>query len=317
MTGFFGAVWWFIVTLGVLVTFHEFGHYWVARRCGVKVLRFSIGFGRPLWSRLGKDGTRYQVAMIPLGGYVQFLDEREAEIDPAERERAFNRQSVLKRIAIVSAGPLANLLLCVVLLWTAFMIGRPGLVPILGSPVGLAADAGLRQGDRIVQVGDDLTPTWDQALTPLALAAIDRRPLTITVRDSDGHNAQRLLPLDRLPADFNQADPMAAIGLRTIMADNPPVVGQVSPGFPADGRLQPGDRILGIARISGRDHPGAKPGAGRPDRARQDARLDALHRRGADRRGAGADLRQHHCADALRQDIRAGFLQTRRPAAAA
>ena len=247
MSGFLGATWWFIVTLGVLVTFHEFGHYWVARRCGVKVLRFSIGFGRPLWSRLGKDGTRYQVAMIPLGGYVQFLDEREAEIDPAERERAFNRQSVLKRIAIVSAGPLANLLLCVVLLWTAFMIGRPGLVPILGSPVGLAADAGLRQGDRIVQVGDDLTPTWDQALTPLALAAIDRRPLTITVRDSDGHNAQRLLPLDRLPADFNQADPMAAIGLRTIMADNPPVVGQVSPGFPADGRLQPGDRILGIA----------------------------------------------------------------------
>ena len=246
MSDFFGAVWWFIVTLGVLVTFHEFGHYWVARRCGVKVLRFSIGFGRPLWSRVAADGTRYQVAMIPLGGYVQFLDEREAEVNPAEREMAFNRQPVLKRIAIVSAGPLANLLLCIALFWATFMLGWPGVAPIIGNPVGLAAEAGLHEGDRIVQVGDELTPTWNHAITPLALAAIDRQPVTITVEDVAGHRAQRVLPLDRLAADFDQADPLAAIGLSTIMAADPPVVGRVSQGFPAEGKLHPGDRILKI-----------------------------------------------------------------------
>ncbi len=246
MSGFFGAIWWFIVTLGVLVTFHEFGHFWVARRCGVKVLRFSIGFGRALWSRVGKDGTRYQIAMIPLGGYVQFLDERESEVDPAEREHAFNQQPVLKRIAIVVAGPLANLLLCVALLWIAFLIGRPGLAPVLGTSTGLAAEAGLRQGDRIVQIGDSQTPTWDQAITPLALAAIDHRPVSITVQTADGQRAQRTLALDRLPAEFNQANPLAAIGLSTIMADDPPVVGLVSPGFPADNKLRAGDRIRKI-----------------------------------------------------------------------
>ena len=250
MSDFFGAVWWFIVTLGVLVTFHEFGHYWVARRCGVKVLRFSVGFGRPLWSRVAADGTCYQIAMIPLGGYVQFLDEREAEVAPAEREMAFNRQPVLKRIAIVIAGPLANLLLCIALFWATFMLGWPGVAPIIGNPVGLAAEAGLHEGDRIVQIGDELTPTWNHAITPLALAAIDRQPVTITVEDVEGRSAQRVLPLDRLAADFDQADPLAAIGLSTIMAEDPPVVGEVSPGFPAEGKLRSGDLILTLGSQS-------------------------------------------------------------------
>ena len=246
MSEFFGAIWWFIVTLGVLVTFHEFGHFWVARRCGVKVLRFSVGFGRPLWSRLAADGTRYQVAMIPLGGYVQFLDERENEVIPAERDQAFNRQPVLKRIAIVVAGPVANLLLCVALFWTTFMIGWPGVAPILGKPAGLAAEAGLHEGDRIIQVGDEPTPTWNNAITPLALGAIDRRPITLTIEDSHGHRAQRVLPLDRLAADFDQADPLKAIGLNTAFSEIPPVVGRVTPDSPAFGKLLAGDRILRV-----------------------------------------------------------------------
>ena len=142
MSDLLGMVWWFVVTLGVLVTFHEFGHYWVARRCGVKVLRFSVGFGKPLWSRVAADGTRYQIAMIPLGGYVQFLDEREGEVAAELRSSAFNRQPVLKRIAIVAAGPLANLLLCVALFWIVFMVGWPGTVPLLGTPTGIAASSG-------------------------------------------------------------------------------------------------------------------------------------------------------------------------------
>lgn len=246
MSGFFGATWWFIVTLGVLVTFHEFGHFWVARRFGVKVLRFSIGFGRPLWSRVAADGTRYQIAMIPLGGYVQFLDERETEVIPAERERAFNRQPVLKRIAIVSAGPLANLLLCIVLLWATFVIGLPGIEPVIGKPAGLAAEAGLHEGDRIVQVEDQPTLTWANAITPLALAAIDRRPVTVTVEDRDGHASRKVLALDRLDAEFDQTDPLKAMGLRPIISADLPIIGEVSPGFPADGKLQTGDRLLRI-----------------------------------------------------------------------
>ena len=144
MSEFFGSLWWFVLTLGVLVTFHEFGHYWVARRCGVKVLRFSVGFGRALWSRTARDGTEYQIAMIPLGGYVKMLDDRENEVAPAERASAFNQQPPLKRIAIIAAGPIANLLLCIALLWAAFVIGVPGYPPTIGKTTGLAAEAGLR-----------------------------------------------------------------------------------------------------------------------------------------------------------------------------
>ncbi|MCA1715155.1 MAG: site-2 protease family protein, partial [Gammaproteobacteria bacterium] len=142
MSDFLGSVWWLIVSIGVLVTFHEFGHYWVARRSGVRVLRFSVGFGKPLWLRRGRDGTEYVVAAIPLGGYVKMLDEREGEVAPADLAQAFNRQPVGKRIAIVAAGPLANLLLCVALLWTMFVIGRPDYAPVLGHVEAIAADSG-------------------------------------------------------------------------------------------------------------------------------------------------------------------------------
>ena len=111
MSEFVGSIWWLLVSLGLLVTFHEFGHYWVARRCGVRVLRFSIGFGKPLWTRIGRDGTEWVVAALPLGGYVRMLDDREVEVEPEERHESFNAKSVWQRIAIVAAGPLANLLL--------------------------------------------------------------------------------------------------------------------------------------------------------------------------------------------------------------
>ena len=117
MSEVLGSLLWMIVAIGVLVTFHEFGHYWVARRCGVKVLRFSVGFGRPLWSRRDRHGTEFAIAAIPLGGYVKMLDEAEADVPVAERPQAFNRKPVLQRIAIVAAGPIANLVLCVALLW--------------------------------------------------------------------------------------------------------------------------------------------------------------------------------------------------------
>ncbi len=143
METFFGSIWWLIVSLGILVTFHEFGHFWVARRFGVQVLRFSVGFGRPLWQRRGSDGTVYQIAAIPLGGYVKMLDERESEVPLAEPERAFNRQPVGARIAIVAAGPIFNLILCLGLLWLMFLIGKPEFLPLVGRSEGIEFSFGV------------------------------------------------------------------------------------------------------------------------------------------------------------------------------
>src|SRR5690606_822294 len=228
MSEFFGSVWWLIVSLGVLVTFHEFGHYWVARRCGVKVLRFSVGFGKPLWKRLGKDGTEYVVAALPLGGYVKMLDEREGEVPAGERDQAFNAQPVGRRIAIVAAGPLANLLLCVGLLWAMFLIGRPDLQPVLGQVQGIAAESGLGRGDTLLAVGDRPTPTWSEASLALAAAAIDRRDVALRLRTAGGQEATRTLRLSALPEDVDQRRLVQAIGLVPRAFLLPPLVGRVA-----------------------------------------------------------------------------------------
>lgn len=244
MNEFFGSVWWFIVTIGVLVTFHEFGHFWVARRCGVKVLCFSVGFGRALWSRRGRDGTEYRIGLIPLGGYLKMLDEREAEVAPAEREAAFNRQPVGTRMAVVAAGPLANLLLCVALLWLAYGVGVPGFAPVLGASTGLAADAGFADGDQILAIAGTATPGWDEVQAALTLAAIDRQPVTVQVRRRDRHHATLPLRLDRLAADFDQTNMFAAIGFR---AGAPlPVVGSLAAGAAASGLIHAGDEVVAV-----------------------------------------------------------------------
>jgi regulator of sigma E protease len=246
MSAFLGSAWWFVVTLGVLVTFHEFGHFWVARRCGVRVLTFSIGFGRALWSRIGKDGIQYQVAAIPLGGYVKFLDGREVDLMPGEHAVAFDRQAVWKRILIVLAGPAANLVLCVALLWVALQVGVPESTPVVGTPSGLAAEAGFAVGDRVIAVDGKDAQTWDQAIVPLALAAIDRRPLVVSVRDAGGNRRDRTLDLSQLPADFDQTDPLKAIGLHPLEGQDHPVVGEVVAGKASEGKLQAGDRLLAV-----------------------------------------------------------------------
>lgn len=246
MSEFFGSVWWLIVSLGVLVTFHEFGHYWVARRCGVRVLRFSIGFGRALWSRTGKNGTVYQVAMIPLGGYVKMLDEREAPVPEAEAHEAFNRASVWKRIAIVAAGPVANLILCVALLWAMFVIGRPDYAPVVGQVSGIAETSGLRAGDRIDAVGDRETPTWMEVQLALLPAALDHRDVALQVTDERDRAVVRDLALSSLPSDFDQRRIAASIGLWPRHLLLPAVVGRVEEGSAAWGILAEGDRLTAI-----------------------------------------------------------------------
>lgn len=246
MTDFIGSVWWMIVSLGLLVTFHEFGHYWVGRLCGVKVLRFSVGFGRPLWSRRDRHGTEFAIAAIPLGGYVKFLDEREVEVHPHERGQAFNHKTVWQRIAIVAAGPIANLLLCILLLWAMFVIGKQDYSPTVGRATGMAATAGLGSGDRLLRVDGRDVITLGEASMALTAAAMDRRDVTLEVLDPADQLRSRTLPLSQLPAGFDERRVPILAGVYWRAWLQPPLVDNIVKGSAAEGHLQAGDLIVAI-----------------------------------------------------------------------
>jgi regulator of sigma E protease len=248
MSEVIGSVWWLLVSLGVLVTFHEFGHYWVARRCGVKVLRFSVGFGKPLWLHRGKDGTEYVIAAIPLGGYVKMLGEHDPDTPvPADQlAQSHDRQPVWKRMAISLAGPAANLALCVLLLWGMFVLGRPDFAPVVGAAEGVAAAAGLHRGDEILSVDGRATPTWSEVSMGLLAAALDRKDTTVRVREPGGTEAERMFRLSRLPRGFDETRALQQLGLRGRHEAVAPVIGTVLPGKPAWGVLAEGDRITAI-----------------------------------------------------------------------
>ncbi|HZP85174.1 MAG TPA: RIP metalloprotease RseP [Burkholderiales bacterium] len=235
----------FVVALGVLIVIHELGHYLVARLCGVKVLRFAVGFGRPLVSRrFGADQTEWAIAAFPLGGYVKMLDEREGEVAPSERHRAFNRQSVYRRFAIVLAGPIANFLLAILVYWLLFMHGVPGLKPVLGEPPAgsAAAHAGFQAGETVVRIGDQATPTWQDLRWALLERAVDRQAVTVEVQNERGLIAFRRLDLSELSASDLDSDFLGKIGLRRF---SPPVISKVRPGTPGErAGLHPGDRII-------------------------------------------------------------------------
>lgn len=242
-----GSAWWLLVTLGLLVTFHEFGHYWVARRCGVKVLRFSVGFGRALWTRLGRDGTEYVVAMIPLGGYVKMLDAREGDVPAAERSQEFTGKPVWQRVAIVAAGPLFNLLFAVAAFWLMFVVGKPDYLPLVGRVEAMAAQAGFQPGDRVEAVGDTPIANWTDLGLALADAAAARRSVAVRVQAADGSERVRTLALDTLPAGLDERAQIARIGLVPKQILIPAVIGTVEPGSAAaTAGLRPGDRILRV-----------------------------------------------------------------------
>jgi len=247
MSEVLGSIWWLLVALGLLITFHEYGHFFVARRLGVRVLRFSIGFGRPLWSRRGNDGVQYAIAAIPLGGYVKMLDEREGEVPAAQLDQAFNRKPVWSRIAIVLAGPAFNLVFAVVAFWLMFMVGIPDSRPVVGEVSGIAAAAGIREGDEIIAVGDEDTQTWSHALLSLITHALDRERVQVRVREADGEESDHVLDLTQLSPDFNEQNTLEDIGLTPWQLVIPPVIGAVSPdSAAAQAGLYPGDRIVSI-----------------------------------------------------------------------
>lgn len=245
----------FVVTLGVLIVIHEFGHYWVARRCGVRVLRFSIGFGRPLWKKVyGEDRTEWVVAAIPLGGYVRMLDERDPDTDPrllADLSRAFNRQPVARRIAIVLAGPLANLLLAVGVYWLLNVTGTLEPRAVLGAPeeATIAARAGVREGDEVTRVDGQPVRAFGELRWKLLERAVDRAEVELTVRGEGGAERTLLLDLSQLgPGEIDQTV-FSRVGIA--LAEPAPVVRQLSPdGVAAAAGLQPGDRFVSIDGLS-------------------------------------------------------------------
>ncbi|SFN48690.1 RIP metalloprotease RseP [Dokdonella immobilis] len=251
MNEFFGSVWWLIVTLGLLVTFHEFGHFIVARLCGVKVLRFSVGFGKPLWMRRDRRGTEFAVAAIPLGGYVKMLDEREAEVAPEELDQAHNRKPVGQRMAIAAAGPAFNLIFTLFAFWLMFVVGKPDYLPIVDAPTGIAAEAGMRAGDRITSVDGTAVGSWSDALQKLGEDAVGRFDASVGVTTADGATTTRTLAFSGLPRSVGEDQLFDAIGLRLQPREREPVIGRVGDGMPAKAAgLEVGDRIL---RINARD----------------------------------------------------------------
>lgn len=251
--GFLWVLGAFLLALGLLIVVHELGHYAAARLCNVKVLRFSVGFGRPLWMRrFGRDGTEWALAAFPLGGYVKMLDEREAGetgVPAHELPRAFNRQSVGRRSLIVVAGPLANLLLAVVLYWFLFMSGVEEPRPILAAPPAgtLAAEAKVGAGETARAVSGKLVNTWTELRWELLQRVLDRETVLLETIDARGNIAVYRLEAGRLDSAALEIDVMQALGLQLMRPDLPPILGKVQSGTPAAAAgLLPNDSIQGI-----------------------------------------------------------------------
>lgn len=240
----------FVLALGLLILVHELGHYLVARWAGVKVLRFSIGFGRPLlkWTA-GVDRTEWALSVFPLGGYVKMLDEREGEVRAEELNRAFNRQPVGRRFAIVAAGPLANFLLPIVIYWGLFVGGTEELKPQLAvtSPDSVAAMAGVRDGDLVEAVDDEQVRSWPELRWVLLRHALDARQVVLRVRTAEGVETMRPLDLSGIAIDDGEKDFFADIGLKPWRPRIDPVIGRVIEGGAAErAGIRAGDRVTSL-----------------------------------------------------------------------
>ncbi|QXO17989.1 sigma E protease regulator RseP [Vibrio ostreae] len=240
----------FIVALGILVAVHEYGHFWVARKCGVRVEKFSIGFGKSIWKRIGKDGTEYSIAMIPLGGYVKMLDGRVDDVAPEQQQFAFDKKPLWQRSAIVSAGPVFNFIFAVFAYWLVFMIGIPAVKPVVGTvtPYSIAADAGLQSGMEIKSVSGVETPDWESVNMGLISHIGDQR-MTMTVSSPDGVGVDEIKTFDLSGWNFDPEteSAMGALGFNPFTPAISPELTSVSAGGAGErAGLQVGDVLTRI-----------------------------------------------------------------------
>lgn len=240
----------FIIAISILVAIHEYGHYIVAKKLGVKILRFSIGFGKPLWTkRFGKDKTEFVVAALPLGGYVKMLDKRETDVEAHEEHREFTRQSVWTRIAIVFAGPAFNFIFAVFAYWMMFVVGVSGIKPVIGTieQGSLAERAGLVSGYEIVSINDNKTPIWDVAVKNIIPAIIDRSQATLELKDDSGNTISRTLDFSSTTGEIKVDKLFKQLGFKPWRPLIQPVVGLVVEDSPArNAGFMIGDRILKV-----------------------------------------------------------------------
>ncbi|MCX2524327.1 RIP metalloprotease RseP [Larsenimonas rhizosphaerae] len=249
-----------VVVLGLLITIHEYGHFWAARRCGVRVLRFSVGFGKPLLMRRDRHGTEFALAAIPLGGYVRMLDEREGDVAPHERAEAFNTQSVYKRMFIVAAGPLANFLLAAIAYWVIFMYGTTAIVPVVGQvvPGTSAAEAGMTPNLEITRINGHPTPSWQAVSLQLMSDIGHDGDIVVEARafGNDGVSREYRLPVDGYLVGQETPSPLASLGIRPWRPSVPARIGDVLNDSPAArSGLSAGDEVVGVDGDSIADWP--------------------------------------------------------------
>ncbi len=248
MTQFVFSIASFFVAISVLVAVHEFGHFWVARKLGFKVLKFSIGFGRPLWVYKGRDDMEFMISVIPLGGYIKMLDEREGPVAPEELHRAYNRKPVASRLAVLSAGPAFNFLFAVVAYWLLFVIGIDGLKPVIGDVAAdsPAAAAGMERGDLITAIGDQEIKSWGQVPLSLIEVLLDSGDIPMSVIGADGY--PRSLSIDVRGRENELSDPallFSGLGFNRWFPLIAPLLDEITPGGAAEqAGLKPGDLVV-------------------------------------------------------------------------
>ncbi len=239
----------FIVAVGIIVTVHEFGHYWVAKKLGVKVLRFSVGFGKPLFTHIsGMDKTEYVLASIPLGGYVKMLDEREQEVSNSEVHRAFNRQSVWKRFAIVSAGPIFNFIFAVFAYWVTFVVGVEGVKPTVGEilPGSIAEISEISPKDTFINVENVPVYTWQQTSIQLLDKALKHGEVQATLLNQDSKLKPVILNLNDTRQLLSEGNLLEKIGITPWRYQYQPIFGELMPGVAKSAGIQPGDEVIRI-----------------------------------------------------------------------
>ncbi|MFB1094596.1 sigma E protease regulator RseP [Vibrio diabolicus] len=250
MTGILWNLISFIVALGILVAVHEFGHFWVARRCGVKVEKFSIGFGKSIWSKVGKDGTEYSISMIPLGGYVKMVDSRVDEVPEHEKHLAFDKKPLWKRTSIVAAGPIFNFLFAIFAYWLVFLIGIPAVKPVIGevTPNSIVAEAGIESGMELKSISGIKTPDWESVnMGLISHIGDDLMTVTLTSANEVGSEVTKTLDLREWEFDPETQSAMQSLGFAPYTPEIYRVIEQVSQGGAAEkAGVLPGDEIVAI-----------------------------------------------------------------------